>query len=154
TQGWGPLRHRDRVRRPGDRPAPLHPLPPPDLRQGGAVPPDAEEVAAPATGRRLPPGPPVPAGLVPGVLQHPTPSPGGGPTDPRGGVRRPTQGPAPPTGSVRAGPLPDPTRSHRLRRQGDPSVQQPAAPHRGGSTTRRRSGPHPRCRPRRADPLG
>ena len=70
-------------------------LPPPDLRQGGALPPDPETVAGQAARGRDPRPAPGPAGLVPGLLQQDPPAPGPGPAHPSGGLRRSGQAASP-----------------------------------------------------------
>ncbi len=65
-----PLRHGKRDGPPGRGLPALQALPPPDLRQGGAVPPDAEEASGPPGPRRRPRRAPGPAGLLRRLLQH------------------------------------------------------------------------------------
>jgi hypothetical protein len=134
TPRWRPGLPRARARRARGEAGPLPAPAPADLRQGGEVPPDPEEVAGRPTPRSHPGRPAAPAGPVPPLLQHRPPPPCDRATNPSAGLRRPPHGRARRPAAEPA--QPSPPRPHRRPRRGDPALPLPATPHRAGPRTR------------------
>ena len=127
-----PPRRQDRPRgRAGTARHPVRPLPrppPADLRKGGEIPADREEVArrpAPGQDHRRPATPALP---VPPLLQRRATAPSPRPQDALAGLHRPTQGHR--HRSLHRPALASPARQGRQGRHRHPAAQQPHAPHR------------------------
>jgi hypothetical protein len=117
---------------------PLSALPPANLRQGGTVPSDPEEVAGWPTSAGHDRRAATPTGPVRPLLQHRPSAPGAGPPHPGTGLCGPAEGSADRADHPPA--LPGQARPDRLRRQRHRAPQQPAAPHRPGRPTCRHPG--------------
>src|SRR5919108_232325 len=143
------LRDRGGGRPSGGPAAPLEPLPPADLREGGAVPPDAQALAPQAASGALGPGAPGPAGRVPHLLQRGQAAPGDRPTHPGRSLRGPSEGH--PDWAQHPDPLPRAARSDRRRRGGHALARFPAAPPQRGSAPREAAGADAGGRSPRAD---
>src|SRR6266540_1292406 len=158
---------RDRARAARCRRQALDAQPPPDVRQGGALPPDPQALPRSAGAGRLARDPSAPARRLPALLQRGAAPPGPSRPDPAGCVQRPAQGPTddrpgahllpgPPgpgeQGWQRHRPLPEPAPTYRPG--SIPCRPASPAPHRRrlrpGRWRGRLAPPRarPRCRPR------
>jgi transposase len=101
----------------------------PDLRQGGAVPPDPQEVPRRPAQGPFPRRPPGPARRVRGLLQRGAPTPLLGAPNPRRGLRGPQEGPPLAQALRRPTALSDPP-GQGQRGQGDPALSLQPLPRR------------------------